>query len=470
MKTFTNKALSGIAVILFMVNLDTSIVIVGLPTLVKTLHTTFAAAQWMVLSYLLAVTALIAGAGRLGDIFGKKKLYLGGIALFTLASLLCGIVGNAVLLILFRAIQGIGAAFCLSLSFAIASDLVPKEKLGKTMGILTTMIPLGIAAGPTFGGILIATLGWQSMFLINVPLGIAAYWLVTRSVPFIQPGSRTKIDWAGMLLLAAFLTCYCLGMTFMEDHGWQHPAVPILFAGAVMGLFTFVRYESRVRHPFLQLQIFRNPLFSASLSASFLVYVVIITTVVLLPFYLAKACHYPPMQVGLIMSFGPLITALLSVYAGKLADQYGARRLMLYGVLLMVIGCLCMSTITPAQGLFGFLWRMAIIQLGLTFFQTPNNTAVMEVALPEQRGLLSGLLSLSRTTGHITGTAVMGAVFALLVHYAGHKDMIDADGAAITYGVDRIFLVATLLSAFAAALIGMVIYRQKRKLAVITAL
>lgn len=470
MKTFTNKALTGIAVILFMVNLDTSIVIVGLPTLVKTLHTTFAAAQWMVLSYLLAVTALIAGAGRLGDIFGKKRLYLGGIAVFTLASLFCGIVSNAVLLILFRAIQGIGAAFCLSLSFAIASDLVPKEKLGKTMGILTTMIPLGIAAGPTFGGILIATLGWQSMFLINVPLGAAAYWLVAQSVPVIQPGSRTRIDWVGMLLLAAFLTCYCLGMTFMEDHGWQHPVVPILFIGAVMGLFIFVRYESHVQHPFLQLQIFSNPLFSASLSASFLVYVVIITTVVLLPFYLAKACHYPPMQVGLIMSFGPLITALLSVYAGKLADQYGARRLMLYGVLLMVIGCLCMSTITPAQGLFGFLWRMAIIQLGLTFFQTPNNTAVMEVALPEQRGLLSGLLSLSRTTGHITGTAVMGAVFALLVHYAGHKDMIDADGAAITYGINRIFLVAALLSGLAAVLIGMIIYRQKRKLAVTTAL
>ncbi|MGN8039688.1 MFS transporter [Chitinophaga sp. 22321] len=291
-------AVIGISLILFMVNLDTSIVIVGLPVLMKALQASFAAAQWVVLSYMLLLTALIAGAGRLGDIFGKKKLYLLGIALFTLASLGCGIAPGIGTLIACRALQGIGAAFCLSLSFALAGDLVPKAHLGRTMGWLTMMVPLGIASGPTCGGILVSTLGWQSMFLVNIPIGILAYGLVRKYVPVTAKGNPQQTDWTGMILLAAVLVCYCLGMTFMEDQGlWSQPVL-LLLAGFTGGLVLFVRYEKRVKQPFLDMRLFRNPLLSASLIAALLVYTVIMATVVLLPFYLTNEGHYTPLETG----------------------------------------------------------------------------------------------------------------------------------------------------------------------------
>lgn len=445
-------AVIGISLILFMVNLDTSIVIVGLPVLTKQLQASFAAAQWVVLSYMLPLTALIAGAGRLGDIFGKKKLYLFGISLFTLASLGCGLAPGISTLIVFRGLQGVGAAFCLSLSFAIAGDLVPKTQLGKTMGWLTMMVPLGIASGPTCGGILVSTLGWQSMFLVNIPLGILAYALVRRYVPVVAKAGAQQTDWTGMLILAGVLVCYCMGMTMMEDQGLLSGPVLILLAGFAGGSVLFVCYEKKVSQPFLNMQLFRNPLLSASLIAAWLVYTVIMATVVLLPFYLTNEGYYTPLQTGLLMSFGPLVTAVLSVFAGKAADKFHARKVMQAGVLIMVAGCLAMSSLRTEQGIFGFLWRIGLIQVGLTFFQTPNNTAVMELATPEQRGLMSGLLSLSRTTGHITGTAVLGAVFALLIRQG-----------TITHAISVVFLVATTLVAIAALLIYLVLRKQAHR-------
>ncbi|MDN5286198.1 MAG: transporter [Mucilaginibacter sp.] len=452
----------GIAMILFMVNLDTSIVVVGLPVLVKTLHASFATAQWMVLSYMLALTALIAGAGRLGDIFGKKNLYLLGITIFTLASLACGFASNSFILIAFRAIQGIGAAFCISLSFAIAGDMVPKTEIGRVMGILTTMIPLGIASGPTIGGLLLSSFGWPSMFFVNIPIGVIAYWLISKFTHSTKPARIVKVDIIGMLLLAVVLCCYALGMTYMESKGFAHPLVVSLLVGAIASLVIFIWYEGHIEHPFLKISLFRNGILSVSLLASVLVYIVITSTIVLFPFYLTKACGFKPLQVGLVMSFGPLVTALLSFKAGKIADKYGARKVMLYGIMIMTAGCWAMSYVTPEQGIFGFLWRIAIIQVGLTFFQTPNNAAVMELASPDQRGLLSGLLSLSRSTGQITGTAVLGAIFAIMVSHTAGSDTANANGTAVTYGIEQVFTIATCLIGVAALLLYYVLRKNNK--------
>lgn len=452
----------GIAMILFMVNLDASIVIVGLPILIKTLHASFATAQWMVLSYMLALTALIAGAGRLGDIFGKKNLYLLGITIFTLASLACGFALNSFALIAFRAIQGIGAAFCISLSFAIAGDIVPKNQMGRVMGILTTMVPLGIASGPTIGGLLLSSFGWPSMFFVNIPIGVIAYWFISKFTHATKPVHIVKVDIMGMLLLAAILCCYALGMTFMESRGTTHPLVISLLVAAIAGLIIFIWYEGHIEHPFLKISLFRNGVLSISLLASVLVYMVITSTIVLFPFYLTKACGFKPLQVGLIMSFGPLVTALLSFKAGKIADKYGARKVMLYGIIIMTVGCFAMSYVTPEQGIFGFLWRIAIVQIGLTFFQTPNNAAVMELAGADQRGLLSGLLSLSRSTGQITGTAVLGTVFVIMVSRMTASDTANAPGAAITYGLNQIFSIAAVLTGIAALLLYYVLRKNNK--------
>lgn len=445
-------AIAGISISLFMMNLDTSIVSVGLPTMIKSLKTTFTSAQWFVLVYLLVLTALITAAGRLGDMVGKKKLYLAGIAIFTLASLLCGIANSATLFILFRGVQGLGAALILALSMALATELTPKNQLGKTMGVLSTITALGIAGGPTIGGLLLSAFGWQSMFLVNVPFGIIAYGLGYKYITNTPGKKRTGIDWPGILLLAITLSSYCIGMTMIEKNGLRQPIVLTSLALTVIGLFAFIQLEKRIAHPLINLMIFKNRLITKNLLATVLVYTVIITTVILPPFYLSKAGAYSPLQVGLMMSFGPLLTVALSIYAGKIADKYGARNVMFYAVLTIAIGCFCMSTIAPGENITGYLWRIGIIALGLNFFKTPNNTVVMEAAQADQRGLLSGFLSLSRIVGQITGTTVMGVIFAVLSGVSNAAKT-NPSPQAIAYGFDRVFLINGFIALIAALLI-----------------
>lgn len=455
----TKLAIAGISISLFMMNLDTSIVSVGLPTMIKSLHTTFASAQWFVLIYLLVLTALITAAGRLGDIVGKKQLYLAGIVIFTTASLLCGIANSALLFILFRGLQGIGAAFILSLSFAIATELTHKDHLGRMMGILSTITALGISGGPTIGGILLSTFGWQSMFLVNVPLGIIAYGLANKFIRLPAIKKKARIDWAGIILLASVLSCYCIGMTMIEKRGITNPIVLLFLAATIIGLFVFVHFQKKKAHPLLNISIFKNKLISRNLIATVLVYTVIITTVILPPFYLSKAAGYSPLKVGLMMSFGPLLTAAFSVYAGKIADKYGAKNVMFYAVVTIAAGCFCMSTISPAGNITGYLWRVGIIAMGLNFFKTPNNTVIMEVALPDQRGVLSSFLSLSRILGQITGTAVMGVIFAVLSGVSNTSN-IHSSPQTITYGFDKIFLINAFIALLAALLIYPKFFKQ----------
>jgi len=452
-------AIAGISMSLFMMNLDTSIVSVGLPTMIKSLKTTFASAQWFVLAYLLVLTASITAAGRLGDMVGKKKLYLAGIAIFTIASLLCGVSNSATLFILFRGLQGLGAALILALSMAIATDLTPKNQLGKIMGVLSTITALGIASGPTIGGILLSTFGWQSMFLVNIPFGIMAYGLGYKYITNSTIKKRVHIDGVGIILLAITLSSYCFGMTIIEKSGFGNPFVLTLLAVTAIGLFVFIRLEKRIAYPLINVAIFKNRLISKSLVTTVLVYTVIITTVILPPFYLSNAAGYSLVEVGLIMSFGPLLTVALSIYSGKIADRYGAKNVMFYAVLTIAIGCFCMSTITPAGNIVGYLWRIGIIALGLNFFKTPNNTVVMEVAQPDQRGLLSGFLSLSRILGQITGTTVMGVIFAVLSGVSG-ASKIGRSPQAITNGFDKVFLINACIASFAALLIYPKFFKQ----------
>ena len=452
-------AIAGISISLFMMNLDTSIVSIGLPTMIKSFKTTFASAQWFVLAYLLVLTALITVAGRLGDLIGKKNLYLAGVAIFTIASLLCGVSNSAALFILFRGLQGLGAALILALSMAIATELTPKKRLGKIMGVLSTITALGIASGPTIGGLLLSAFGWQSMFLVNIPFGIIAYGLGYKYIMNSTVKKHLSIDWVGIILLAVTLSCYCIGVTMIEKSGFGNPIVLTLLAVTVIGIFTFIQFEKRITHPLINLAIFKNRLISKNLVATVLVYTVIITTVILPSFYLSKAAHYNLMHVGLIMSFGPLVTVSLSMYAGKIADRYGAKNVMFYGVITIAIGCFCMSTVTPADNIVGYLWRIGIIALGLNFFKTPNNTVIMEAAKPDQRGLLSGFLSLSRILGQITGTTVMGVIFAVLSGVAG-TSKIGSSPQAITCGFDRVFLINAFVASFAALLIYPRFFKQ----------
>ncbi len=439
-------ALASLCLAMLMPSLDTSIANASLPALAHALGASFAQVQWVVLAYLLAITALIVGAGRLGDLFGRGRLLAAGLAVFTAASLLCGLAPTLATLVAARALQGLGAAAMLALTVALVGETLPKERTGSAMGLLGTMSAIGTTLGPSLGGALTAGLGWRAIFLVNVPIGLVTLWLARRHLPMARPATgaaRPRLDIAGTALLAGTLVAYAFAMTVGRGHALA------LLAVALAGALAFVAVESRAAAPLVRLALFRDPARSAGLAATALVATVIATTLVVGPFYLAGALGLPAALVGLVLSCGPMVAAFTGAPAGRLVDRIGASRTALAGLAAMAGGALLLALLPTALGLAGWLAGIAVLTVGYASFQAANNTALMQGADATQRGLVSGLLSLARNLGLITGVAAMGAVFAAA---ASATDVTGAAPAAVARGMHRTFAVDAALMGIGLAL------------------
>jgi len=445
--TSTRGALVGLSLSMLLSSLGTSIANVGLPTLAEAFSASFQQVQWVVLAYLLAITALIVGVGRLGDLFGRRRLLMIGLSLFTVASILCALAPNLWLLIAARALQGTGAAIMMALTMALVGGAVPKEKMGSAMGVLGTMSAIGTSLGPTLGGVLIANVGWQAMFLINLPLGVLAFVLVRRFLPIEHreaQAHRAGFDALGTLVLILTLLAYALAMTV--GRGSFGPFNTALLLVAVIGLILFVFVEQTTQSPLVRLTMFQNPQLSAGFAMSVLVTTVVMATLVVGPFYLSGALGLNATNVGLVMSTGPLVVALTGVPAGRLVDRWGAQRSSTLGLIAMLAGACVMFAMALSVGVPGYITPLVVITAGYALFQAANNTAVLSHITPQQRGVVSGLLGLSRNLGLITGASVMGAVFAL---GSASSDVLQAQPQAIAMGMRVTFMVAAALIAVA---------------------
>ena len=436
-------------------SLGTSIANVGLPTLAEAFNAPFQHVQWIVLAYLLAITTLIVSVGRLGDLMGRRRLLLAGIALFTTASVLCAAAPTLWLLVAARAVQGLGAAVMMALTMAFVGETVPKERTGSAMGLLGTMSAIGTALGPTLGGALIAGLGWRSIFLINLPLGALTYVLARNTLPEDRRAAKKDgpgFDKVGTLLLALTLAAYALAVTIhtSTDHGGFGALNIALLLSAAAGLGLFVLAETKAASPLIRLALFRDSALSASLAASTLVTTVIMATLVVGPFYLSRALGLDTAMVGLVLSAGPLVVALTGVPAGRITDRFGAQRMTVVGLIAMAMGALLLSLLPTALGIPGYLAPIIIITVGYALFQTANNTAVMADVAPDRRGVISGMLNLSRNLGLITGASVMGAVFAFA---SATSDITSAPAENVATGMRITFAVAAMLILIAIAIV-----------------
>lgn len=443
-------ALASLSLAILLSSLGTSIANVALPTLAQAFDASFQQVQWIVLAYLLAITTLIVSVGRLGDIVGRRRLLLVGLVLFTLASVLCGIAPTLWLLIAARAAQGLGAAVMMAIAMALVGETVPKERAGRAMGLLGTMSAIGTALGPTLGGALIAALGWRAIFLVNLPLGIIALLLAWRCLPAgtARPKSdRPGFDSLGTLLLALTLAAYALAMTIGRGSFGALNVALLSAAGLGVGLFVLV--EAKVASPLVNPEMFRNPVLSAGLAASVLVLTVAMATLVVGPFYLSRALGLEPAAVGLVMSVGPIFSALSGVPAGRLVDRLGAPTMSITGLVAMATGSVALAMLPATFGVAGYVAALAVLTPGYQLFQAANNTTVMMDVQPDQRGVVSGLLNLSRNLGGLTGASVMGAVFALA---SGVVDVATAHPDDVTTGMRATFLVAGMLIALALAI------------------
>ncbi len=429
--------LVAIGLSVFLASLGTSIANVGMPTLANQFGASAQQAQWVVIAYLVASTALIVGAGRLGDLFGRRRMLLVGIAVFTLASALCAVSTNLPLLIAARAVQGGGAAMMLAQAMALAGDILPHERIGRAMGILGTMSAIGTAMGPPLGGALIAASGWQSLFAIGVPLGALTAMTVVGAVPIDrQTISNRRFDLAGTLALAASLACYSLAMTLNGGFGVINVA---LLTAAVAGMLLFLRIEARSTAPLVDLRMLSEPHLRAGLALAALVATVVMATLVVGPFYLTADYDLTAATLGAVMSIGPAVAALVGVPSGRLVDLLGAPTAVTLGLCVTGTGALLLATLPSSAGSAGYAAALAMLTAGYALFQAANNAAVMSAANADRRGMVSSLLGLARNLGLVTGASAMGAL------YAAASSVSPATGLHITFAVASALIAAALI-------------------------
>lgn len=459
-------AMLAVGLSVFMGTIDFSIVNISLPTFVEELHTDFHTVQWVILSYALMVTALLLGMGRLGDMMGRKKLFISGLGIFTLGSLLCGLAPNIGWLIGFRTLQGLGAVMTQALGTAIITESFPPDERGKALGIIGGIVSVGLALGPALGGIIIGYIGWRAIFLVNIPVGIFALGAAFRFIQKEKPGTQCeKFDIPGALILLITLVLFSLGMTWGQDRGFSSISVWAVMVATAVGMYLFIIVENKTRCPMIRLDIFRNTLFSVNLVMGFLVFIVLSGNFIL-PFYLELVKNFSTEQAGLMIMVIPLTMGLVSPVSGWLSDRFGSRGISLAGLLMIVAGCLCIGSLDSQSGVLGIALSLAPFGFGLGFFQSPNNNAIMTAAPKESLGVASGLLALSRNLGGTAGVPLFGTLFALNVSAAAggqkYETITKAPAEALVSGLNGTYKVAALFILAATVLAAFAFWKDKQ--------
>lgn len=444
--------LAALSLAMLLPSLGTSIANVALPTLGKSFHAPFAQVQWVVIAYLLAVTSLIVGAGRLGDMLGRRRVLLFGIGLFAVASALSAFAGNLWVLVAMRGVQGLGAAIMMALTVALVSDMVPKDRTGSAMGLLGTVSAVGTALGPSLGGFLVNWFDWPAVFVFMAAAGAFAFlfgqWVFPADVR--SESKPVAFDYPGMLLLALSLGGFALLAT--QGRTFAGLTDVILASLVLAGLIAFVAVEARVAQPLVQLSLLRDGILRTGLISMGLVSTIMMATLVVGPFYLTGVLGFGPVTTGLVMSVGPAIPALTGIPAGRLVDRFGTYTATCAGLAGVISGSALMTLLPAAYGVGGYICSLTLITSGYALFQAANTTAIMKGATSSHRGVTSALLGLSRNIGLIIGASAMGAVFAL----ASHGAVNSALGTGGLAGLQLTFVVATGLAflAVCATLLG----------------
>jgi MFS family permease len=451
-------AMAALSLSMLLASMGVSIANIALPALAESFGATFPQVQWVTIAYLLTVTTLVVSAGGLGDRLGHVRVLTAGLALFTAASAACAMAPALPVLIAARMVQGIGGAVLMAVTVALVRDAVPAERTGRAMGLLGTMSAIGTALGPSLGGALIGGFGWRAVFWVLVPIGVVALALTGR---FLRGGSRARpedagtFDAIGTVLLGMSLAAYTLAVTAGGAAGI------VLWVMAIGGMALFVPLQLRSATPLVPLRALRDRALAAGLGINLLVATVMMSTLVVGPVFLTRGLGLPMAVAGAVMTVGPVVSSLSGVPSGRLVDRFGSWQVLVAGLAVMGCGVLGLALLPGAFGVAGFVAAIALLTPGYQMVQAANTTRVMVGAAPDQRGVMSGLLNLSRNLGLVTGASVLGAVFAFA---AGGADVTVA--AAPEVGAA---LRLTFLAALALVGVGMALALTARPVAAVAA-
>jgi len=397
----------------FLGTLDASIVNVSLPTLSRDFSVSIDLVAWVVLAYALAVTSTLLLVGRLAAKKGYRFVYMVGFLLFTLGSSSCALSNTIWHLIGSRVVQGVGASFLMASGPALITRAFPATERGKSLGLLGTVVGVGLMSGPPLGGFLITAASWHWIFIINVPVGIFGFFYVSKLLRLLEPEHpETQVNYLNGFLQAAGVVLLLLFLNRLNSPGWSHTTLYSLLIAAIVAAAAFFWREFHTEHPLIGLSIFRHREFTIAIAVMVISFTCTSSWLVLIPFYLEEILGLLPSQVGLVLMTIPVCTAVVAPLSGRISDAIGYRFLTTFGLAIVVGGMIWMSQLDQNSSRFEVVIRLIVIGVGAGMFQAPNSSAMMSGVPKNKLGIASGLLGLGRNVAITGGVAVSTAVFS----------------------------------------------------------
>jgi MFS transporter, DHA2 family, multidrug resistance protein len=405
------RAMLAVAIAVSMSVLVTSLANIALPTIARDMHASPSASIWVVNAYQLAVTVTLLPFASMGDIYGHRKVYFWGLALYTAASMLCAVATTLPLLVIGRVLQGVGGAGVMSVNGALVRFIYPRALLGRGIGLNALIVAGSSAAGPSVAAAVMSFASWPWLFALQVPAGLLSMWLAARFLPR-TPLSRHRFD-----VLSAVLNAITFGLFISALNGVArgHRATIVLLELAIsitVGAF-FWRRQLALTAPMLPVDLFRRPVFSLSVATAICAHGAQMIAFIAMPFYFQYVGGMSPIEIGVLITPWPAALVVMAPIAGRLADRHSAGLLGAFGLAVMTAGLLLVLFLpTPASRL-DIAWRLGVCGVGFGFFQSPNNRLMIASAPRERAGAGSGMLSTSRLIGQTTGSALVAVVFGL---------------------------------------------------------
>ena len=432
--------------------IDASVVNVVLPTIARSFSASLAAAQWVPMVYLVTAGSLVLFFGRLGDLWGYRRVFLFGLLGFVATSVLCAGAPTLHALVGFRALQGLAAGMTSSVPLAILTGTYPAADRGRVIGLFAGSISVGLAVGPSLGGFLAAAFGWRAVFLVNLPVGLAAFAFARRVLPDLR-GEPGRIDVPGALAVLGALSTFLLSVNRIQQYGVDAVAAALLAAAGLLGA-AFVAIERQAPQPLLDLGLFRSAALGLGCLAALLNFMAQYVVVFVTPFFLSRVLHEGPARVGLVLTAFPLTVFAVAPFAGALSDRIGTVALAAGGSSVCAMACLLFAARPGDGAIFPVILCLVVFGLGTGTFQSPNNSAVMGAAPREHLGVVSSLLGTSRSVGMVLGVAAAGAVLyaAVPVGVLNSPELGPVEAAAFFAGLRWAYAAAALFAAASALL------------------
>jgi EmrB/QacA subfamily drug resistance transporter len=398
---------SAVAVGTLMATVDGSIVSVALPSMHRDLGASYGGVELVVTAYLLAVSAALLAAGRLGDVAGHRRVFVGGLLIFTAGSALCGLAPGLSVLVAARLVQALGAAAMMAIGPAALTALFPASHRGRALGAITTVVAVGLSAGPPLGGFLVQSLSWRWIFWVNLPIGVAGAVWASRALPETSRGGG-RMDLPGAALLAAAVAA---AVAAAQSLAAAPGRAALLAAGSAAAGAALARRSRGAPWPVFDAALFARRDFGVGVLAVLLSYAALFTATLMNPYFLSQVKGLPPLELGAVLTVVPIALSVSSPLSGWLADRFPTRALGPAGMGLVALGLGGLGTAGAGITLGGFAARLALLGLGMGLFQPPNNAAVMGSLPRERLGSGGGMLATSRNLGMALGVAAAGAVF-----------------------------------------------------------